>query len=94
MLTWSWDNTARLWDVGADLDFPADSVVLQVRAVTGTEFIPLTREIRVIEPGRWRKIKSDWERMARSHYKVCRYPRYNLWRRFHKEEAERIRPLK
>jgi hypothetical protein len=26
------------------------------------------------------------------HYKICKYPQYNLWRRFNKDEAEKIRP--
>ncbi|MCP3960993.1 MAG: hypothetical protein GY719_24365, partial [bacterium] len=84
----------RVWDGGADLDLPSEVVVLQARAITGTELVPQNRETKTIEPRRWRQIRDDWEDSGRSHYRVCQYPRYNLWRRFHIEEAEEIRSLK
>jgi len=83
ILTWSADNTARLWDITVDLDFPADQVKNWVRTVTGTELDVDSRQLRNIEPERWRRMKADYERVAAAHARVCKYPRANQWLLFH-----------
>jgi hypothetical protein len=83
-----------MWDIGVDLDFPQDKFGLQVMALTGTEYIPITKEIKIIEQQRWRELKERYFQFARQHYKVCGYPRYNLWRQFFPDDAEKIRSLK
>ena len=82
ILTWSDDGTVRLWNVPGDLDFPNDKYVLQVQALTGTKFDPLTRQISVIPIAEWRKIQQEWLAFAREHAKTCQYKRQNVYLRF------------
>ena len=43
---------------------------------------------------RWNKLDEEYLQIARKHYRDCSYPRQNLWRKFHPEEAQQIRSLK
>lgn len=83
ILTWSDDNTARLWDIGVDYDFPVDLLKLQIAALTGTEFDPASGEIKVIEPERWEKMKARYLEKASHHYKSCQYKNANIFHRFY-----------
>lgn len=101
ILTWSTDNTARLWktggfashlamnaETGSDADFPVEAFKLQIMALTGTELDSL-RGVAVfcLEPQRWQQLKAQYERIARNHYRQCRYPHSNLWARLYSHEA-------
>jgi WD40 repeat protein len=106
IFTWSNDSTARFWRTtallpavnnaksGGDRDFPQDKFTLEIMALTGTEYVQSTGKVDCIEPERWQKINREYLKTAREHYRDCRYPRNNFWRKFFTEEAERIRPLK
>jgi len=83
ILTWSKDNPAKLWDIAVDLDFPADQIKNWVRTVTGTELDVDSRQLKNIEPERWRRMKADYERVAFAHARVCKYRRANQWLLFH-----------
>lgn len=104
ILTWSTDNTARLWktggfpsghasngEAGVDADFPAENFKLQVMALTGAE-LDSSRGLAVLclEPQRWRQLNAQYERVARAHYRECRYPQNNLWARLHPRETEKF----
>ncbi|MCP5104027.1 MAG: hypothetical protein GY950_11640, partial [bacterium] len=89
ILTYSDDGTARLWDIGVDWDYPIDKIKLQIKALTGTEFNTTTMEIEVIEPEEWRKIKKKYMEFAREHYKTCKYPHANVFRKLFPEEAKK-----
>jgi len=81
ILTWSFDRTARLWDVPGDLDFPQEYFSLQVEALTGTRFDPITRQIRCLPPDEFNEIQKKWLEIASEHAKVCKYPRQNMYLR-------------
>ena len=83
ILTWSDDNTARVWLLDADLDFPAEDVQLWIQAVTATEYDFVTRQVKPIEPDRWRQLKRRDEQIAAEHARVCKYRDANHWLRFH-----------
>ena len=91
IITMSTGGSFRFWDIGADLDIPYGLFQRQIQVLTGTEFRPFAQEVKCIGPLRWRQLREDYERRAREHYKTCKYPKYNLWRRFHPEEAAKIR---
>ena len=61
--------------------------------LTGSELNLATKELSVLEPSVRNKLNEEYESEALAHYKVCRYPESNVWRRFHLEGAERVRPL-
>lgn len=81
ILSWS-GNTVRLWDVPGDLDFPKDSYVIQVEALTGTRFDVNTRLLSIIPPEEWGKVQSQWQELGRKHANTCQYPRQNVYLRF------------
>lgn len=78
ILTWSAD-TAHVWLLNADLDFPAEQVELWIQAVTASEYDFVTRQVRTIEPERWRNIRERYENIAADHLKTCKYPDANQW---------------
>lgn len=104
ILTWSTDNTARLWktggfasipamngEAGVDADFPAEAFKLQVMALTGTELDSLRGVAALcLEPQRWQQLNIEYARIAREHYRECRYPQYNLWARLNPYEAGKL----
>jgi WD40 repeat protein len=92
ILTWSADGTARSWDISYDADFPKNIFRLQTLTLTGIELNPATREIKCLEKDKWEELAKEYFEAAANHYKTCRYPEYNLWRRFFPEEALKIRP--
>lgn len=81
------------WDITVDYDFPPDKIKLQVMALTGTKFNPETMEVEDIDPEEWRKIKKEYMEFAREHYKTCKYPHANVFRRLFPEEAKKVRQL-
>lgn len=91
ILTASVSAMVRLWYMEADLDFPPNLFKLQALVTTGCELNIETGEIQLIASERWHKLKQDYFNKAREHYKVCKYPQYNLWRRFNQEDAKKIR---
>ena len=89
ILTWSKDGTAKVWDIGVDWDYPIDKIKLQVWALTGTRLNTTTMEIEVIEPDEWRKTKKEYMEFAAEHYKTCKYPHANVFRKLFPEEAKK-----
>ena len=89
ILTYSEDGTARMWDIGVDWDYPIDKIKLQVMALTGTRLNTNTMEIEFIEPDEWRKIKKEYMEFAAEHYKTCKYPHANVFRKLFPEEAKK-----
>ncbi len=91
ILTAGYDSTAQLWEIEGDLDLPVNLFRLQAKAITGVEYDFETSETQPIKTERWNALKEQYNSQASEHYKVCRYPQYNLWRRFNKNEAEKLR---
>ena len=83
IVTASSDSTAELWEVQGDLDLPPDLFGLQARAATGVELNTVTYELNFIPAVRWKKIKEEYTTKAREHYRICRYSRYNFWKKFY-----------
>jgi len=92
ILTGGYDSAAHLWEIEGDLDFPASLFKLQAKAITGVAYNTETSETRCIPTQNWLALKEEYYNQAREHYKICKYSPYNLWRRFNKDEAEKIRP--
>jgi len=40
----------------------------------------------------WFRLNEEYNNKAKQHYKACKYPEYNFWRRFNNDEAVKIRP--
>jgi hypothetical protein len=72
-----------------DLDYPDDKIKLQIMALTGTKFNTTTMEVEFIEPDEWRKIKKEYMEFAAEHYKTCKYPKANVFRKLFPEEAKK-----
>jgi hypothetical protein len=50
-------------------------------------------EIEVIETDEWLKIKKEYMKFTKKHYKKCKYPHANIFRKLFPEEAMKIRKL-
>ncbi|MCP4149128.1 MAG: hypothetical protein GY757_15385, partial [bacterium] len=78
-------NTAsplQKWDFdGVDYDFPIDKIKLRVMVLTGTKLNALSREVGTIEPQHWHELKKQYLKFAREHYKTCKYPQANVYRK-------------
>ena len=92
ILTTGYDSTARLNQIAGDLDLPPSLFKLQAKAITGVEYDIKTSETRCIPTELWLPLKEQYNNQAKDHYQICKYPQYNLWRRFNKGEADKIRP--
>ncbi|MDQ1350797.1 MAG: hypothetical protein QG657_1099, partial [Acidobacteriota bacterium] len=90
ILTWSDDGTARIWDIGLDLDFPKDKIIMQVIAVTGTARDPETGKISVKNSEEWEKINKEYMKFAQKHFETCKYRRSNIWKVLYQEKAHPI----
>jgi WD40 repeat protein len=75
-------TTAAIWEIEGDMDLPAKLFKLQARAVTGEEYVPDNSETRCINAKDWYPERDQYDKQAGQHSAVCKYPRYNLWRRF------------
>ena len=64
ILTWSSDETARLWDMGVDLDFSIEDLKIELMAMTGSEFNPVMRQLNSIDLERWRAIRREYVELA------------------------------
>jgi WD40 repeat protein len=84
------DSTGRLWDMPGDLDIPSDLMKLQARVSTGYELNLQTNELQLILPELWYKLEAEYNKKAREHAKICKYPKYNFWRRFNAGDAEKL----
>lgn len=86
------NNTTLLWNIGGDLDIPEDLFDKQSQAVTGCRLNTITNEIEVLPANIWFRLNEDYNNKAKQHYKTCKYPEHNFWRRFNSDEALKIRP--
>ena len=93
ILSCNGDSTVQLWNSDVDMDIPIPLFSLQVKVLTRAEMNLETKELSVIDPVRLNQLIDEYEKEATEHYKVCQYPEANVWRRFHLEKAEMIRPL-
>ena len=89
ILTWSGDGAAKLWHISGDLDFPYRLYALQVQALTGTAFDPVTGRITALPKADWEAIRAEYIEMAQKHAKNCRYPKENVYLRHFSKEAAR-----
>lgn len=80
------DSTARVWHIGADLDMSPELLQTQIKMITGLELNLKSNELNYISTSQWYRIKDEYYAKARQHLKICKYPEYNLWRRFHPVE--------
>lgn len=91
ILTWDADGIAHIWDIGVDWDFPKNKIKLQMMVLTGTRFNLKNHENEIMEPDEWRKINKEYMEFAKEHYKACKYPHANVFRKLFPEEAKKIR---
>jgi len=82
ILTWSSDNTARVWQISGDVDFPKDKTVLQIEALNGTKFNPITRVLEIMPAHEFNDTKEKYLQIAREHARTCQYPRQNIYLHF------------
>ncbi len=78
ILTWSDDSTARLWDIGADYDFPKEYLPLLVQVATGTKMDD-NGNVDALSKDEWEKKKQEYIKVAEEHLKTCKYKKYNLY---------------
>jgi hypothetical protein len=50
-----------------------------MQAVTGGEYDFVTRQVKTLEPERWRLIQERYEKNAADHAKACKYADANQW---------------
>lgn len=89
ILMTTWNSTARLWNLWEDMDIPGDLFKLQAMKITGCRLRSGSNQIEVIPAPEWHKLEDEYNDKARKHYQICRYPEYNLWRRFIPEEERK-----
>jgi WD40 repeat protein len=92
IITGGYDSTVRLWEISGDQDMPASLFKLQAKATTGMMYNLETSETTCITATEWAALKEEYDDRGRKHYKKCKYPQHNLWRKFNYDEAEKIRP--
>lgn len=94
ILTSGYDSTARLWEIEGDFDIPPSLFKLQAEAITGVAYNIVSGETECLPRQSWLVLKAEYDTQSSEHYGSCKYPRYNFWSRFNKEEVEKIRPDK
>ncbi len=91
ILTATHDSKATLFEIPGDLDIPVTLFKLQAQVITGAQYNVKTNETECMQPASWNLLYKEYEAEAKQHEKTCKYPRYNIWRRFYK--AEEGKPL-
>ncbi|VFN00129.1 MAG: hypothetical protein BECKG1743D_GA0114223_104972 [Candidatus Kentron sp. G] len=71
ILTWS-GNTAHLWDLSVDYDFPLEHLSLQVEVMTGTTMND-HGAVSALSAQEWKRKKQLYDRIAKNHAAKCRY---------------------
>lgn len=84
-MTWSADSTVRLYNIPGDLDYPPAKFILQIEALTGTRFEPLTHQITLLTPEEFHKIQQEYIAIAGKHATTCKYRQQNTYLRFFPE---------
>ncbi len=74
-----------------DLDIPAKLLELQVLLAAGYNYDSNTDEKTPLTPEEFRKTKDEYNKLAAAHYRICNHSKYNFWKRFHAEEAKKIK---
>ena len=77
VLTLSEDGIVRLWDIGADYDFPKESLPLLVQVMTGTTINELGN-VRGLKQGEWETLNQRYRSISEEHLKTCQYQKNNL----------------
>lgn len=83
ILTRTRDTATHLWEQEGDLDISPNLFELQSKAITGVELNVQTSETQCIPKEKWQLLNKEYETKARSHYKVCQYSKYNLWKKLY-----------
>ena len=79
VLTWSYDETARLWHIPQpDFDFPQDHLRLLVEVVTGTVMDDVGNT-STLHPEEWINRKEQYREIAEQHLLTCRHRAANLY---------------
>ncbi|MDJ1505169.1 DPP IV N-terminal domain-containing protein [Xanthocytophaga agilis] len=91
LLWWGANDGLQLYDMNVDLDLPSDLLLKQIEVFSGTTFNLTDQEIHTLSFNEWDKKKQEYEKMAKEHYKACKYPKSNVWRQNHLQEAEIVR---
>lgn len=84
LLVSGYDSTAKLLEIGTDLDLPPILLMLQTQALSGARLNVETNEVECIPETDWIKLKDDYNTQAAKHFKECRYQVYNEWNRFNR----------
>lgn len=92
ILTWSTDGKIMLRSTESDLDLPVELFLPQIKVLTGTSFDINTQQIYFLRFEEWQQQQKEYEREARKHYQVCKYPKVNLWALLNPGEAKKLRP--
>lgn len=77
ILTWS-GETARLWDMSVDYDFPHEYIYLLVEVTTGTKMHDYGR-VGALGTEEWLKKKEEYRKIADNHLKSCKYKKANIY---------------
>jgi WD40 repeat protein/energy-coupling factor transporter ATP-binding protein EcfA2 len=91
ILTWAEDGIGRLLDIESDLDLPNNLLLLQIQVLTGTALDHNFQTVYCLPENEWLEKRIEYEKLAKAHYKNCKYPKANLWSKSNPKEAEKIR---
>jgi WD40 repeat protein len=78
IITWGQDSTTNVWHIPGDIDFPEKKNVLQLEAITGTEYDD-THEVKVIRLKEYLTIRKKYIKIAQDHLKECKCPFDNIY---------------
>lgn len=87
ILTAGYDSTAQINEIKGDLDLPPALFKLQAKTITGMEYNTSTSETQSLTLQDWINLKKKFLQQAEQHFKVCKYPGFNFWKRFHNSES-------
>jgi WD40 repeat protein len=86
------EDEVQSWYIAIDPDFPMEYIKLQAQAITGTYYDTKTNTVMVIPPDDLWEIKEQYMEIASRHYKSCRFPEGNVFRKLFPREAWKVRP--
>ena len=78
ILTWGDYNSAQLWHLDVDYDFPPEHLPLFVEVATGTA-VDDYDNFRFLNSQEWEERRKKYIKIAEEHLKTCKYKHVNVY---------------